>query len=119
MYFGEETILYLNGDWVKASDAHASVYVQSLHYGMSVFEGIRSYEVQGQSQLFRGKDHMDRLVVSARAIGLPIQIKSEELMQVAHELLQKNNLTEAYIRPLVFSSPMMSLSFPEEAQIMM
>ena len=119
MYFSDETIVYLNSDWVKAGEANTSVYSQSLHYGTSVFEGIRSYEVNGKGRLFRGHDHMERLIFSSHAIGLPFKIKANELMTIAHELLERNHMTEAYIRPLVFSSPMMSLSFPEEAYFMM
>jgi len=119
MYFSDETILYLNSQWVKASEATTTVYGQSLHYGTSVFEGIRSYEVNGKAQLFRGKEHMERLIFSAHAIGLPFKMSAIELMEVAHELLEQNHMKEAYIRPLVFSSPMMSLSFPEEAHLMM
>lgn len=119
MYFTEETILYLNGQWVKASEANTTVYGQSLHYGMSVFEGIRSYEIEGKAHLFRGKEHMERMIFSAKAIGIPFKMQSGEMMNIAHELLERNKTTEAYIRPLVFGSPMMSLSYPEEAQFMM
>jgi len=119
MYFSDDTIVYLNGDWVKAGEANTSVYSQSLHYGTSVFEGIRSYEVNGKARLFRGLDHMERLIFSSHAIGQPFKMKANELMQIAHELLQRNHMTEAYIRPLVFSAPMMSLSFSEEAYFMM
>jgi branched-chain amino acid aminotransferase len=119
MYFNDDTIVYLNGDWVKAGEASSSVYSQSLHYGTSVFEGIRSYEVNGKARLFRGLEHMERLIFSARAIGQPFKMKANELMNVAHELLERNHMTEAYIRPLVFSGPMMSLSFSEEAHLMM
>jgi|WetSurMetagenome_2_1015567.scaffolds.fasta_scaffold110257_2 branched-chain amino acid aminotransferase len=119
MYFSDETIVYLNGQWVKAPDAATSVYSQSLHYGTSVFEGIRSYEIDGKGRLFRGLDHMERLIFSSHAIGLPFKMHAAELMHIAQELLERNHMTEAYIRPLVFSSPMMSLSFPEEAQFLM
>ena len=119
MYYSDDTILYHNGNWVKPPEANASVYDQALHYGMSVFEGIRSYEVNGKARLFRGLEHMERLVFSAHCIGLPLKMKASELMQVAHELLERNNITEAYIRPLVYSAPMMSLSYPDEARMMM
>ncbi|HEX5112262.1 MAG TPA: branched-chain-amino-acid transaminase [Saprospiraceae bacterium] len=119
MYYSDDTILYLNGNWVKANEANTTVYGQSLHYGMSVFEGIRSYEVDGKPQLFRGKEHMERMIFSAKAIGIPFKMQADAMMNIAHELLERNKMTEAYIRPLVFGSPMMSLSYPEEAQFMM
>ena len=119
MYYSDDTVLYLNGKWVKANEGTTSVYGQSLHYGMSAFEGIRSYEVDGKPQLFRGKEHMERMIFSAKAIGIPFKMQTDAMMNIALELLERNKVTEAYIRPLVFGSPMMSLSYPEEAQFMM
>jgi branched-chain amino acid aminotransferase len=119
MYYTEESILYLNGQWGKASEAAVSVYMQSLHYGMSVFEGIRSYEVNGQSRLFRGHDHMERLRYSCNAVGIPFSMGTHDLMEIAYELLERNHTKEAYVRPLVISGPMMSLDHPKESQLMM
>ena len=44
MYYNNDTIIYLNGEFVKASEAKTDLYGQSLHYGYGVFEGIRSYK---------------------------------------------------------------------------
>ena len=117
MYFNNETIMYLDGEWVYARDANASVYAQTIHYGTGVFEGIRSYAIGQRASMFRGDDHYHRLVYSTQAIGIPFYMPAEELMEVTYELLDRNNLIEAYIRPFVYSSPMMSLSLPEEAHI--
>lgn len=119
MYFTDDSILYLNGEWQPAASAVTSVYGQTLHYGTGVFEGIRSYNVDGKANLFRGRDHMERLIFSAHSIGLPFKMKSDELLKIAYELLERNNSIEAYVRPLVFSGPMMSLSFPEETHLML
>ncbi|HJW30613.1 MAG TPA: aminotransferase class IV [Saprospiraceae bacterium] len=119
MYFDDSTIVYLDGQWVKAGEAMASVYVQALHYGSSAFEGIRSYEIDGKPTIFRGTDHFNRLIFSAHSIGIPFHLKADELSRIALELLERNHITEAYIRPLVYSGPMMSLSFPEEGHFMM
>ena len=102
---------------MNAADANASVYVQTLHYGMGVFEGIRSYEVDGKTRMFRGAEHYRRLVYSTNAIGIPFEMPVDELQQVTYDLLERNNLVAAYIRPFVYSSPMMSLSHPEKAHI--
>lgn len=117
MYFDESTIVYHNGKWIPAQEATVALYSQTLHYGMGVFEGIRAYNVNGKSRIFRGEDHYRRLSYSARSIGIPFDVRPEELIQVTYELLERNGLIEAYVRPLVYSSPMMSLSFPEEAGI--
>ena len=117
MYFDERTIMYHNGNWIKARDASASVYVQTIHYGTGVFEGIRSYSVDGQPRMFRSDEHFTRLIYSAQAIGLPFHTSVRELKQISYDLLHRNNCVEAYIRPFVYSSPMMSLSHPEEAHL--
>lgn len=117
MYFNESTIVYHDGRWIPAREATVSLYSQTLHYGMAVFEGIRAYDVNGKSRMFRGEDHYRRLLNSAQSVGIPFTMRHEELIQVTYELLERNDLIEAYVRPLVYSSPMMSLSFPEEAGI--
>jgi branched-chain amino acid aminotransferase len=115
MYFDEQTILYHNGSWVPARQATASLYDQTLHYGTGVFEGIRAYDINGQPSLFRGKEHFARLIYSARAIQLPFSQGADALLEIAYELLRRNHTTEAYIRPFVYSAPMMALSQPPEA----
>ena len=117
MYFNDDTIIYLDGEWVPAREANASVYAQTLHYGMGVFEGIRSYTVDDKPRMFRGEEHYKRLVYSAQSIGLPFDMPVDELQQVTYDLLERNKILEAYIRPFVYSSPMMSLSYPEKAHI--
>src|SRR5687767_7740695 len=101
MYFNEETIIYHDGEWVRACDANTSVYAQTIHYGMGVFEGIRSYVVNDRPRMFRGDEHYNRLVYSTQVIGIPFHMDVEELTQITYQLLDKNNLTEAYIRPFV------------------
>lgn len=117
MYFNENTIVYLDGQWIAAQEAHASIYDQTLHYGTGVFEGIRSYEVGDRTRMFRGTDHYRRLIYSAQSIRLPFHSTVEELEKITYELLENNGLTEAYIRPLIYSGPMMSLSFPTSVHI--
>jgi len=67
-YYNEHTVLYLNGEFVKAADAKMDLYSQSLHYGYAVFEGIRSYRTAaGATRIFKAKEHYDRLENSAVA----------------------------------------------------
>ena len=69
-YYNENTIIYLNGAYVKASEAKMDFYSQSLHYGYSVFEGIRSYKtINGQTRIFKALEHFNRLKVSAEALN--------------------------------------------------
>ena len=61
-YYNNDTVVYLNGEIVKASEAKMDLYSQSLHYGYSVFEGIRSYKtVNGETKIFKPIEHYDRL----------------------------------------------------------
>ena len=108
-YYNENTILYLNGEYVKATEAKMDFYTQSLHYGYAVFEGIRSYKtVNGETKIFKAVEHYDRLKNSAVAVNMPYNWTTEELIEVTYELLSKNNLQDAYIRPVVYAPANMS-----------
>ena len=109
-YYNENTILYLNGEYIKASEAKMDFYSQSLHYGYAVFEGIRSYKtVSGETKIFKPEEHYDRLRNSALAMNMPYTWSNEELINATYEVLQRNNLQNAYIRPVVYAP--MNMSF--------
>jgi branched-chain amino acid aminotransferase len=108
-YYNENTVLYLNGAFVKAAEAKMDLYSQSLHYGYSVFEGIRSYRNEvGETKVFKAEQHFERLKKSAEAIRLPYHWTIEQLVAATYEVLKINNLQDAYIRPLVFAPANMS-----------
>lgn len=108
-YYNSETVLYLNGEFVKAADAKMDFYSQSLHYGYSVFEGIRSYKtVNNETKIFKEVEHFERLKNSAVAMNMPYNWSNEELIHATYEVLRKNNLGDAYIRPLVYAPGNMS-----------
>lgn len=108
-YYNEHTVLYLNGTFVRAAEATMDYYSQSLHYGYSVFEGIRSYKtINGETKIFKAKEHYDRLQQSAEAMNMPYTWSAEELIVATYELLMRNNLQDAYIRPLVYAPANMS-----------
>lgn len=117
MYYDQNTIIYFNGRFVKAVEAKTDLYSQSLHYGYSVFEGIRSYEVEGKSRIFKSTDHYDRLRYSAEVMKMPFDYTTEKLTELSYEVLKQNNFTDAYLRPLVFCSPNMSLSKGKESYL--
>ncbi len=119
MYYNNETIIYLNGEFVKAVDARGDLFGQSLHYGYAVFEGIRSYKTaNGETKIFKEKEHYHRLRNSAKALNMPYTYLSEELIEATYTLLEKNNLQDAYIRPLVFAPPNMSFNQNTQSYIM-
>lgn len=117
-YYNENTVLYLNGSFVKASEAKMDFYSQSFHYGYSVFEGIRSYRtVTGETKIFKAEAHYQRLKNSATALNLPYTWAASELIAATYELLAKNNLQDAYIRPVVYAPANMSFNLNTESFI--
>ncbi|MEP6616812.1 MAG: branched-chain amino acid transaminase [Ginsengibacter sp.] len=118
MYYTEDTIIYLNGKFVKAVDAKTGLYDQSLHYGYAVFEGIRAYKTQNGTRIFKAADHYERLKFSAESVSIPYSHLTRELVDVSYELLEKNKLENAYLRPLVFCPPLMRLQKAESSDIM-
>lgn len=110
MYFNSNTIIYFNGSFVKAAEANINLYGQSLHYGYAVFEGIKSYKTEGGTRIFKAKDHYDRLRQSAELMHMPFNYTTEQLVELTYSLLDRNELSNAYIRPIVLCSPNMALS---------
>ena len=90
-------LIYLNGKFVPEEQATVSVFDHGFLYGDGVFEGIRAYD----GRVFRLEDHVKRLFDSAQAIMLNIPLTEEEMCQAILETLRKNNLRNAYIRPIV------------------
>lgn len=117
MYYTDDTIVYLNGEWIKAKDASTSLYAQTMHYGSGVFEGIRSYNTEDGTRIFKAKEHFDRLKYSADKMHIKLNLSSEELTNLTYELLEKNNLSNAYIRPLIYLGQNMSLQPTDEVNV--
>ncbi|HEY4288619.1 MAG TPA: branched-chain amino acid transaminase [Puia sp.] len=110
-YYNENTVLWLDGNIVKASEAKTDLYGQSLHYGYAVFEGIRSYQTaSGETKIFKPVEHYDRLQRSAEALNMPYAYSTDELIRATYEILQRNNLRDAYIRPVVYGPANMSFN---------
>ncbi len=90
-------IIYLDGRYVPEEEAKVSVFDHGLLYGDGVFEGIRAYN----GKVFRLEAHLERLYDSAKTLDLAVPISREEMTEVIKETLRKNNLKDAYIRPIV------------------
>ena len=120
MYFDSNTLVFLDGEFIPAEQATCGVYAQSLHYGYAVFEGIRAYNTAQGTRIFKAREHYERLHHSCKAIGLPLSYSVAELTEISYALLAKNNLADAYIRPLAFAAtPHMTLTAPATGNLLM
>jgi branched-chain amino acid aminotransferase len=90
-------IIYIDGKYLPAEQARISVFDHGFLYGDGVFEGIRAYN----GRVFRLKEHLDRMYDSAKTIDLHPPLSKDELAEVICELLRKNKLDNAYIRPII------------------
>jgi branched-chain amino acid aminotransferase len=90
-------LIYIDGAFVPEENAKISVFDHGLLYGDGVFEGIRAYN----GRVFRLDEHLERLWDSAKTLDLAIPLSKEDLKEIILEALRKNNLRNAYIRPIV------------------
>ncbi len=119
MYYNDNTVLFLDGKWLSAKNAQTDLYSQTLHYGAGVFEGIRSYKTEVGAKIFKAKEHYERLHYSAEKMHIKLDYSVEELTQLSYELLRKNNLEDAYIRPLVYLGENMQLQPADKVHVML
>jgi branched-chain amino acid aminotransferase len=95
--------IWLDGKWVAWDEANVHLMTHSLHYGSGVFEGIRAYKISSkQSAIFRLQDHIQRLLNSAKILGINTPYTLEEICQACKEVMIRNQLEEGYIRPIIF-----------------
>ncbi|GHN01422.1 branched-chain amino acid aminotransferase [Cytophagales bacterium WSM2-2] len=118
MYYNNKTVLFLDGKFVKAKDAFIDPFSQTLHYGYGVFEGLRSYQTVHGVKIFKAREHFERMKRSCELLGIPLQYSVNELIQFSYKVLEQNNLSNAYIRPLVLGNPNMMLTTPQRASVM-
>ncbi|MFD2116460.1 branched-chain-amino-acid transaminase [Paenibacillus yanchengensis] len=93
--------IYLNGEFVSKEDAKISVYDHGFLYGDGIFEGIRIYD----GNIFKNKEHLDRLYDSAKSIMLDIPLTIEEMEAAVIETLRRNEMRDGYIRLIVSRGP--------------
>lgn len=94
--------IWHNGAIKPWADATTHVMAHALHYGSSVFEGIRSYATPRGQMIFRLTDHLKRLYNSAKIYDMPIPYTLAELAQACREAIRANQLDRAYLRPVAF-----------------
>ena len=95
--------IWHNGTLVDWEAAHVHVLAHGLHYGYSVFEGIRMFATAQGPAVFRLPEHLDRFLNSARIYRMRLPYSREDLTRATLELASANGVSDAYIRPIAFS----------------
>ncbi len=94
--------IWMNGKIIPWEQATVHVFTHALHYGSSVFEGIRAYELPTGPVIFRCAEHYERLLFSCKVAHIPSPYTVEEYVQATIEVVRANKQRSSYIRPLVF-----------------
>ncbi len=95
-------VIWLNGELVPWREARVHVLTHTLHYGMGVFEGVRAYQAERGTAIYRLHDHTGRLFRSAHILGMPMPFDRETLNKAQRTVVRENGLASAYIRPMCF-----------------
>lgn len=99
----ETKFIWRNGEMIPWAEATTHVLTHGLHYGTSVFEGMRAYDTKHKGVcIFRNREHIERLKFSARVYTIDLPHSVEELMQACKDVVRENGLSAAYIRPVAF-----------------
>lgn len=94
--------IWMNGKLVPWDEAQVHVLSHAMHYGSSVFEGIRAYKTPQGPAIFRLGEHIERLAYSAKIYRMKMPYTSEQIERACIETVGSNRLEECYIRPLVY-----------------
>ena len=94
--------IWMDGQLVEWRDAKIHVLTHTLHYGCGAFEGVRAYETTSGTQIFRLREHTERLFNSAKILRMQIPFTVEDVMQAQRTVVRENKLASGYLRPLVW-----------------
>ena len=94
--------IWFNGEMVEWDRAQVHVMTHALHYGSSVFEGIRAYDTPNGTAIFRLKEHIQRLFDSAKIYWMEMPFDKAAIEQACCDIVTKNGMKSAYLRPLAF-----------------
>ena len=95
-------VIWYDGQLVPWREATTHVLTHTLHYGLGVFEGVRAYDAEGGTAIFRLHDHTNRLFRSAHILQMDIPFSKDELNDAQCQVVRENKLNNAYIRPMCF-----------------
>ena len=94
--------IWMNGELVDWDKAQIHVLTHTLHYGTGVFEGIRAYETDKGTAIFRLTEHIERLFRSAHILGMTIPYSVDELVQATKDTVASTGLASCYVRPIAY-----------------
>ncbi|HIQ51149.1 MAG TPA: branched-chain amino acid transaminase [Nautiliaceae bacterium] len=95
-------LVWFNGELLNEEEIKISIFTHALHYGTSVFEGIRAYKTRFGTAIFRLKEHIDRFFYSMQQLRMKSVFSKESIIKACIEVVRENGLEECYIRPLAF-----------------
>jgi len=95
-------VIWFDGKMVPWREATTHVLTHTLHYGMGVFEGVRAYDAEQGTAIFRLREHTDRLFRSAHILRIPMPYDKETLNAAQTAVVRENGLQSAYLRPMCF-----------------
>ncbi|MEA5098035.1 MAG: branched-chain amino acid transaminase [Burkholderiaceae bacterium] len=94
--------IWKDGNLIEWRNATIHVLTHSLHYGMSVFEGVRAYKTDQGTAIFRLKEHTQRLLNSAKIFQMAVPYDFDTLAEAQKQVVRENNLESCYIRPIIW-----------------
>ncbi len=95
--------IWMDGELVPFADANIHIITPTLHYGVGVFEGIRSYQTPNGPAVFRLRDHLERFLDSIQVLGvLDYPYSLQDIQQAVFDTMRVNGFSECYIRPLMY-----------------
>jgi branched-chain amino acid aminotransferase len=95
-------VIWMDGEMVPWRDAQVHVLTHTLHYGVGAFEGIRAYQTEQGTMIFRLGDHIERLFDTAHILQMDMPFDRDTVTQACIDSVRENHLDSAYIRPIVF-----------------
>ena len=98
----ENKLIWKNGSFQSWDDSNVHILSHTLHYGTGVFEGVRAYKTPNGAAVFRLLEHTERLYSAAEKLNINIPYSIDEVVNAQCEVLNKNNLDEGYIRPIIY-----------------
>jgi len=98
----ENLKIWMNGRVIPWQDAQIHLMTHAVHYGSSVFEGIRAYESHKGTVIFRLREHIERLFYSASVYRMNTSWSFDEIMAACHQAVAINKLGQGYIRPIIW-----------------